>query len=258
MLMAGAAGVPFPPKEVFTLSVRFFASVCRGFAALHHSFRAMSGWTGYEEIAMTDAIRELKVRAEILHKSLQAQQPAALKRLRRLPAWRRAADEAVAQAAASLRRHDCLNLIAVELGFPNWTEARRTLTGAGSNLDFGNLLYPPRCCGHLNRWYTSYEAAASARASCQGFLLAYRRQYFVADRYFIESLGLDADDPDWTALGFDPVLICGRPWSESSTVTTVGARAIRSGGAGARPARWRLLVPKSSGIYATWPATTSV
>jgi hypothetical protein len=33
--------------------------------------------------------------------------------------------------------------------------------------------------------------------------LGYKRQYVVVDRYFIESLGLDPEDADWQALGFD-------------------------------------------------------
>ena len=33
----------------------------------------------------------------------------------------------------------------------------------------------------------------------------YRRQYVVEDRYFIETLGLDPDDADWEAIGFDGV-----------------------------------------------------
>jgi hypothetical protein len=41
------------------------------------------------------------------------------------------------------------------------------------------------------------------RKSGGGYLLAYRNQYFVVDRYYIESLGLDPNDRDWEALGFD-------------------------------------------------------
>lgn len=36
-----------------------------------------------------------------------------------------------------------------------------------------------------------------------GYLLACRRQYLVVDGYFIESLGLDPNDPDWKAIGYD-------------------------------------------------------
>jgi hypothetical protein len=33
--------------------------------------------------------------------------------------------------------------------------------------------------------------------------LTYRRQFFVADGFFVEGLGLDPGDADWEAIDFD-------------------------------------------------------
>jgi hypothetical protein len=152
---------------------------------------------------MTDATRELKVRAEILHRRITARESKALRRLRSLPPFRRASDEDLLAAAPGIRRHDCLAVVAAELGFPSWPQAKRVLTGEGPSEEFGTLLSPPRCSGHLNRWYVSYDEAATDRQASRGYLLAYRRHYFVVDRYYIETLGLDPDDPDWEEMGFD-------------------------------------------------------
>lgn len=122
---------------------------------------------------MTDPIRELKTRAEILHKRLQ------------LPS-----------------RRDGLTAIAQQIGFPNWPTAKAAIEGELSS-EYGTLLYPKRLIGHTNHWYVKYEEAAAQRAAANSYLLAYKRHYFVADRYFVESLGLDPDDPDWRAMGFD-------------------------------------------------------
>jgi hypothetical protein len=144
---------------------------------------------------MMDAIQELKVRAEILHKRIAANDPAAVARLRALPVSRRTAE---------VRRRDCLAVIAAELGFPNWPQAKHTLTTEEDITDFGDLLCPPRFGGgHINRWFARYEEAAAVRETCLGYLLAYRRQFLVVDRYYIEDLGLDPEDADWDALGFD-------------------------------------------------------
>jgi len=37
----------------------------------------------------------------------------------------------------------------------------------------------------------------------RGFSLAYKRDFLVVDRYFIESLSLDPDEEDWAAIGFN-------------------------------------------------------
>lgn len=151
-----------------------------------------------------DAIRELKTRAEILHRRIQTNDHRAIERLRVLPDFRRASYEDLAAATVAIRRRDCLSVIAAELGFASWPHAKTAIAGDAPVEDFGTMLYPDRCCGgHLNRWYRSYQDAAADRASSGGYLLAYKRQYVVVDRYFVESLGLDPADPDWEALGFD-------------------------------------------------------
>ena len=153
---------------------------------------------------MTEAIRELKIRAEILHKRITARDSHALKRLRLLAAFRRSSDEDLVKIAPTIRRRDCLTTIAAELGFANWPQAKNALTGQGQTTDFGTLLCPRTLAGgHINRWFARYEEAAEARGACQGYLLAYRRQYLVVDRYYVEDLGLDPEDADWETIGFD-------------------------------------------------------
>jgi hypothetical protein len=155
-----------------------------------------------------DAIRELKTRAEILHRRIQINDHRAVGRLRVLPNFRRASYEYLATAAGTIQRRDCLTVIAAELGFASWPQAKAAIAGdgleVGPGADFGTMLYPPhRCAGHINRWYKTYEEAAEDRRSSGGYLLAYKLQFVVVDRHFIESLGLDPADPDWEALAFD-------------------------------------------------------
>jgi len=155
-----------------------------------------------------DAIRELKTRAEILHRRIQANDHCAIGRLRVLPDFRRASYEQLAAATTTIQRRDCLSVIAAELGFPSWPQAKGAIFGGGPGVgpgaDFGTMLYPGHlCAGHINRWYKTYEEAAADRAASGGYLLGYKHQYLVVDRYYIESLGLDPADPDWEVLGFD-------------------------------------------------------
>ena len=151
---------------------------------------------------MTNAVHELKTRAEILHKRIQSCDPKSLARLRVLPEFRRTPQQKLIELTSTIRRHHCLSILAAEWGFPNWPIAKRALSG-GHVAEFGSLLCPERCAAHFNRWYKTYAEATEMRKKCEGYLLGFRRQFVVVDRFYIETLGLDPDDVDWRAIGFD-------------------------------------------------------
>ena len=150
-----------------------------------------AGSGAIKEDAVVELIDDLKAQARVLHRRAQAGDPAALARL-----GQRSADEPV------LRRH-CLAALAKELGFSGWPHAVSVLEGAEECADFGTMLVPPGASAHWNIWSATYEEAREIHRQAGGFLLAYRRHYFIADRYFVEMLGLDPDDDDWAKIGHD-------------------------------------------------------
>jgi len=141
---------------------------------------------------MNDAVQELRIRAEILHRRAQTQNLKTLNRFQAVPRF----------DPGKIRRRDCLQVIAREIGFLNWPHAKRVLSGEATD-DFGDLLCPRKCGGHLNLWYKTHDEAEAVRQNRGGYLLGYRKQFLVVERSYIETLGLDPDDPDWQALGFD-------------------------------------------------------
>jgi hypothetical protein len=74
------------------------------------------------------------------------------------------------------------------------------MTGSGED---GTLMYVARMDAVLNRWFTSYEEARSSRESEGGYLLPYKKQFFVTEGEGIRELGLDPDDADWARIGWD-------------------------------------------------------
>jgi len=148
---------------------------------------------------MIDPIQLLKSHARVLHRAAQAGEPQVLARHRRLPELRGVEEDAL--VAALLRRHS-LALIALELGFRGWAHAAQVIRGERDE-GFGTLLCPSRCYAHSNIWSASYEEAKAIRSEHGGFLLGYRDQCLIVDRYFIETLGLDPEDPGWAAIGRD-------------------------------------------------------
>jgi hypothetical protein len=144
-------------------------------------------------------ISDLKTRARILHRQIEQGESYAVARTRRLPELR---DRDASELRALIKRRHCLAIVARELGFQGWPHAVGVLSGTDST-DFGTLLYPDGASAHWNIWSASYAEARSIREQHGGYLLAYRRHFFIADRYFIETLGLLPEDPDWELIGRD-------------------------------------------------------
>jgi hypothetical protein len=65
------------------------------------------------------------------------------------------------------------------------------------------LWYQPNLDVFLNRWFATYEEARHSLESDGGFLLPYRKHFFVCEADVIEALGLESDDPDWERIGRD-------------------------------------------------------
>jgi hypothetical protein len=157
-----------------------------------------------------DPVRELKIRAEILHKAVASQDAGAIGRLRALPEHARATDDDLARWATEVQHKHCLAVVARECGFSKWAHARRVLEGDLTEVDLGTLLYgrEPGSSGTLHSWFSTYD---DARAAFEGshaegrrpYLLGYKRHIFLADALFIDSLGVSPDDPDWEAIGWD-------------------------------------------------------
>ncbi len=149
---------------------------------------------------MSLLIDHLKASARVLQRQVSRGEPEALSRLGLQP------QSTEAERSAVQRRH-CLAVIAKELGFSSWSHALNVLDESpspGASVDFGTLLYPARIGGaHWNIWCADYEEAQRIRAEHGGFLLPYKRQFFICDQHFIQTIGLDPKDPDWESIGRD-------------------------------------------------------
>jgi hypothetical protein len=70
------------------------------------------------------------------------------------------------------------------------------------------MLYGESSGGFLHPWFATYaEARANmdnaTRSGVRPFLLAFRRQFFVTEGAFVTTLGLEPQDADWQAIGWD-------------------------------------------------------
>ena len=72
-----------------------------------------------------------------------------------------------------------------------------------SDPDSDKLWYQPNLDAFLNRWFSTYEEARRSLDGEGGFLLPYKKHFFVCEADVIQAMGLEADDPDWERIGRD-------------------------------------------------------
>lgn len=136
------------------------------------------------------SVKECKIQASILLKALhsddiqKAQQAA--KRFQRLPEFAEFSLDAI---QSKVKRKHALAVIAIEKGFKSWTDLKCQL--------------PFIRGGFLNQWFANYAEAKAYQQLNSGFLLPFKKQFFICDVNYINNLGLNADDPDWKLIGYD-------------------------------------------------------
>lgn len=149
---------------------------------------------------VTDVLGHLKIVARSLHKQVAKGAPLAVARLRAVPGFAPATDTEISGA---VKRRHCLTVVAMELGFRGWAQLAHVLEGGEEGADFGTILCPNRMMPHQNIWVANYLEAQQIRDEHGGFLLPYKRQFFIADGDFLLDLGLDPEAEDWARMGRD-------------------------------------------------------
>lgn len=137
------------------------------------------------------SLEEGKIQASILLKSLRSSDnnviEQAAKRFLRLPEFSALTIADIPKK--DLKRKQALIVIALENGFRSWIDLKsqiRFIMG-----------------GHLNHWFTTYEAAKSYQKSSGGFLFPYKKQFFICSAAYAREIGFDPTDPNWKLIDFD-------------------------------------------------------
>jgi len=73
--------------------------------------------------------------------------------------------------------------------------------------DTTELWYETNLDVFLNQWYANYDEARQSLQHHGGFLLPYRKHFFICEPEVISALGLDPSDSDWEKTGHD----CAQP-----------------------------------------------
>ena len=118
----------------------------------------------------------------------------AARRFLRIEPFRSQGLDAVIQGAGAIQRKHALRIIAREQGYWEWKNLK----------DAADVFWlPVRGGGYSHKWCKSYEEARAWLEQRGGHLLTAQGKWFVAERGYIEFLGLDPEDPHWAAIGWD-------------------------------------------------------
>ena len=157
-------------------------------------------------------LEEYKVKASILHKQLKSKDlelaTQAAVRFQTLPHLKETSPQTIVAEKTNIQRKHALTVIALENNYASWADLKQRLERKEKLAAFRKnnkytLLYPQRCGGFINAWYAHYEEAREHLVHDGGYLLPYKNDFFICQRVYIQTVGLDPDDPDWKRIDFD-------------------------------------------------------
>lgn len=128
------------------------------------------------------AIEEIKIKAKKLHKLARAKNAKAKPEQANLP-----------------KLTDCQQHIAKQLGFANFSQARKLFSGQVNKAmatDFGTLFYPSDASRFTNLWFSHYAEAKAVCAAGNAYLLPYKTQFLLVEIPFLQHLGLEQQEID--------------------------------------------------------------
>jgi hypothetical protein len=153
-----------------------------------------------DDVALVERCR---AEARALQHGLRADDAAVARRaavrLARLPKFADVDLGDLVRDATAVTRAEALDAIAGEHDFRDWA----ALVAHALPELRAVPMHEDRMGAFLNRWFVDYDEAAASRRAEGGYLLPYRRQFFVTTADAVRELGLDPDDPDWARIGFD-------------------------------------------------------
>lgn len=162
-------------------------------------------------IIHTNRLRELKIRAALLLKDFNAEDPdthhKAAQRFLKLPFLQYSTAERILNDRDFFRLKHAYAVLALENGHDSWNALREQVIQE-------DCLYTKGCAGFINTWFTNYNQAKAHHIIEGGYLLQYRQDYFVAGHELIKVLGLHDFEKEWEAIGYDWVKPqCTKSWA---------------------------------------------
>ncbi len=146
----------------------------------------------------TNRLQEQKTRASILLKHLKGEdanrQQKAAERFLQLPFLQHSNTQVIINDIDFYRLKHAYHVLAIENGYDNWAAFRESMITE-------DCMYTAGCGAYLNVWFKHYEEATTYHKTNGGYLLQYRKDYYVAEQAVIDVLGLQHLSTEWKTIG---------------------------------------------------------
>ncbi|MEZ5016223.1 MAG: hypothetical protein R2800_04170 [Flavipsychrobacter sp.] len=145
-------------------------------------------------------LQELKIKASLLRKQLrspeQQHQEKAAKRFLQLPFHQYSILEDVLKDVDFYQLKHAYWVLAIENNHETWQQYRDTIIKE-------DCMYIGNSSAFLNVWYANYEEAKQHQNAQGGYLLQYRKDYFICTEELIKELDLALFKKEWEEIGYD-------------------------------------------------------
>lgn len=135
-------------------------------------------------------LREVRIRASLMMKAARTGDPDALACLGPKP-----------------KRRTALNTVALEMTGRNYLDLRalkpRAEPEQRSSVADPARMFERHLAQFLNHWFANYEEARLHLEAAGGFLFPFKSQFVVVEADVLRNVGLDPEDPDWAAIGWN-------------------------------------------------------
>jgi hypothetical protein len=98
------------------------------------------------------------------------------------------------KAGKIMQLKEAFAILAKAAGFSSWQDLKATL-------DTNSVFCPPGHSAYWKTWYGTYEGALQHLSEHGGFLLPYRKDFFICDADYLRFLGVGAEDRDLERVG---------------------------------------------------------
>lgn len=144
--------------------------------------------------SLDDCKRDADLLLKDLHSDDREVRRRAAERFRRIAPFKELGADHVCRSHADIQRKHALAVIARERGYAAWKNLK----------DAADVLWcPPDTSAFWHNWCKTHKEAREYLEVNGGYLLTAHGKWFIAERGYIEWLGLDPDDPRWDAIDFD-------------------------------------------------------